>query len=69
MIPIKMISRDVTLLKKSVEKIWAILDLDVKVNNSFDVFAVFRQYMNDSFENKLTINTIGNVDEYDNKNL
>ena len=45
-----MISRDVKLLKNSVEKIWTELDLENKVNNGFEIFNVFRQYMNDSFK-------------------
>lgn len=39
-----MISRDVNLLKNSVEKIFAKLDLDNNANNAYDVYSVFSKY-------------------------
>ena len=60
-----MIARDSHYLDKSVKKIYEKLDLNSLVNNAYDIYVEFTDYLQKSFENVKTGNKVV-VNSYDN---
>lgn len=52
---VNMITRNATILEQSVRKIFNQLDLDSKVNNSFDIQQIFDSFLRDKFPNQTLV--------------